>query len=115
MVSLNCEEVRESMYWLLDGELDIEQTNAIKEHLRYCGACRSIYEKQRDFKATLRKAHQPVVAPNSLRLQVADTLKKENKVVPLVGRRRWEKRHPNRNGSHFLSRVSTVWNLIPYR
>ncbi len=39
-----CEEYRELISCLLDGELNEEESSALAEHLEHCGECRTMYE-----------------------------------------------------------------------
>lgn len=52
---MNCTEVRDSIGVYLDDEFADAERHSVEEHLRYCGACRHLFEGEQRFLGALRR------------------------------------------------------------
>ncbi len=53
---MNCSEVRDSIGVYLDGEFADPERRSVEDHLRYCGACRGLFDVEQRFLGTLRRS-----------------------------------------------------------
>lgn len=71
---LGCEDVQRLIPWLLDDELDPEQSLELEGHLDGCGACRAVLENEGKLRMVVRRAGRSVYASSSLRRRVHEAI-----------------------------------------
>ena len=74
-----CEEIQRSIPWLLDDELDAEQSLEVEAHLGTCGACRAQLERQGHLRLALRRAAASIAVPVSLQNRLHDVMDRERR------------------------------------
>lgn len=70
----HCEEVKQSLRWFLDEELDALQSVEVQQHVEQCSNCKNELVRLSRLRQVLRKSASNVAAPRSLRLRVQETL-----------------------------------------
>jgi anti-sigma factor RsiW len=85
---MNCEEARNLIHPLLDGELDAHHAGEVEAHLDSCTGCSTELASLRELQTKIRSAHLRYRAPESLRRKI-------DRVLPQpamrLGRREWLK------------------------
>jgi mycothiol system anti-sigma-R factor len=66
----DCHEVLERVYEYLDGELDAQDVDKIRQHLEECRPCLSQYDVDLALKALLRRSCACEQAPDELRARI---------------------------------------------
>ena len=84
-----CEEVQRAIPWLLDDELDAQQSLEIEEHLSGCITCRSALEREGHLRLALRRAAASIAVPVSLRNRLRESMERERRLQS-----RWSKAWP---------------------
>jgi anti-sigma factor RsiW len=74
---VECERARQLIDAYVDGELALETSTEIEQHIDSCEACRRLYASRRALSAQLRDPALPVAAPDGLRRRVAAALDAE--------------------------------------
>lgn len=72
-----CEHVMDRLWAFVDGELPIEEENAVRAHLEECGRCFPQYDWQRAYTEFMRAAAQRMENP-ALRRRVFAALLRES-------------------------------------
>jgi len=67
---MECKDAYHCLCSYLDGELDLERTELLEEHLRWCNNCRRELELQQIVKSLVQEQFLNVTAPNYLRKRV---------------------------------------------
>lgn len=70
-----CDDVKRSAYFFLDGSLAEDNRRDFESHLRDCTDCDARVTIHRRLRRFLRERLSPMVAPDSLRLRVAQSLR----------------------------------------
>ena len=78
-MELSCEEIQRSIPWLLDDELDAEQSLEVEAHLGTCGDCRAQLERQGHLRLALRRAAASIAVPVSMRVRIHDVMERERR------------------------------------
>ena len=86
---MSCDEVQRVIPWLLDDELDAEQSLEIEQHLGSCSVCRSALEREGHLRLALRRAAASVAVPVSLKNRLRETMERERRLQS-----RWSKAWP---------------------
>ncbi|MBO0734694.1 MAG: anti-sigma factor [Methylocapsa sp.] len=71
---MNCDEARDLMHPLLDGELDAKHARAVEVHAEGCTGCAAELSSLRDLQKTIFAAQLCYPAPESLRLRIERAL-----------------------------------------
>ena len=74
---ITCAEAAERLYEYLDGELDVADARAVREHLRVCEACYPRLAFEESFRALVQRVEEGQRAPESLKSRVMDLLHRE--------------------------------------
>lgn len=72
-----CDQVMERLWAFIDGELPIDEEQAVREHLEMCGRCFPQYDWNRAYTRFLRKAAARMANPG-LRHRVFEALLRES-------------------------------------
>lgn len=97
-----CEEIQRSIPWLLDDELDAEQSLEIEAHLGACAACRAQLERQGQLRLALQRAAASIAVPVSLRNRIHDAMDRERRAQTV-----WNKAWPAVVAAAIL--LSFIW------
>lgn len=76
---VECEEVQESLQWMLDDELDEMVVSGLEGHIEACAGCRSLLQQEGRLRLALRDAAESVRAPLRLRRRLDETLAAEQR------------------------------------
>jgi anti-sigma factor (TIGR02949 family) len=82
----DCQSARNAIAFLLDDELDAEQSIELEAHLAECPECRMCLEQEGQLRLTLRRAVRDLRAPESLRRRVSEIMDNERR-APIRWRR----------------------------
>jgi anti-sigma factor RsiW len=82
---MNCDEAKNLIHALIDGELDAMHAAAVEAHAESCAACAAELSSLRELQKKIAAAHLGYRAPKSLRRGIEDALPR-----PLVRARRRE-------------------------
>ena len=74
---ITCGQAAERLYEYLDSELDAEDAQAVREHLRVCEACYPRLAFEEAFRALVRRVEEGESAPDRLKAQVLEMLTRE--------------------------------------
>ena len=66
----DCSEVLHRVYEYLDGEMTLDDTEKIKQHLDECGPCLKEYDLDQALKALVKRSCECEEAPVELRSQI---------------------------------------------
>ena len=66
----DCSEVLHRVYEYLDGEMTLDDTEKIKQHLDECGPCLKEYDLDQALKALVKRSCHSEEAPVELRSQI---------------------------------------------
>jgi len=66
----DCSRARLQVYEYLDGEMDPDDCDKIREHLAHCGTCLKEFDIDQMLKALVRRSCGCEAAPMQLRLQI---------------------------------------------
>ncbi|MDR6864123.1 mycothiol system anti-sigma-R factor [Phycicoccus sp. 3266] len=66
----DCSEVLHRVYEYLDGEMTVDDTEKIKQHLDECGPCLKEYDLDQALKALVKRSCECEEAPVELRSQI---------------------------------------------
>jgi mycothiol system anti-sigma-R factor len=72
---MNCDECLKFMWQYLDGELDLESSGKLLQHLEQCRECFSHAEFERQLKARVRRSCGREQAPQELRERLSRLLR----------------------------------------
>ena len=70
----DCSEVLHRVYEYLDGEMTVDDTEKIKQHLDACGPCLKEYDLDQALKALVKRSCECEEAPVELRTQIVARL-----------------------------------------
>lgn len=101
-MTLPCDEIQRSIPWLLDDELDAEQSLEVEAHLGACAACRALLEREGRLRLVLRRAAASVAVPVSLRSRLHEAMERERR-----GQSGWSKAWPAVAAAAIL--LSFIW------
>lgn len=79
---MNCREFQNSLHAHVDGELGVEETFAADAHVSECPRCRSLAERERQFRQLLRRQPRES-APPELRARIVRRLRRSARVSAL--------------------------------
>ncbi|GIW41236.1 MAG: hypothetical protein KatS3mg076_1813 [Candidatus Binatia bacterium] len=74
---MNCEEIRERLEALVDGELAPSEAGPVEEHVRGCTACGRFVENRRVLRTFLRTRLATRPTPESTRKKILEAIEKE--------------------------------------
>jgi anti-sigma factor RsiW len=83
---MNCEEARNLIHPLIDGELDAQHAGAVEAHVESCASCASELSSLRELQNKIAAAHLTFRAPESLRRRI-DGILPQRAIGP--SRRAW--------------------------
>jgi mycothiol system anti-sigma-R factor len=72
---VDCSKVLEDVYLYLDGELDDQQRQEVREHLDECSPCLRLFGVEQEVKILVRRCCGNDSAPDGLRVRVLETLR----------------------------------------
>ena len=102
-MNLPCVEVQRSIPWLLDDELDPEQSLEVEAHLGECAACRKSLEREGQLRVVLRRAADSVAVPVAVRERLHDLMERDRHART----RGWSKALPAMAAAAIL--LSFIW------
>lgn len=70
----NCRDVLEEVYLYLDGEVDSERRNLIREHLDECSPCLRQFGVEHEVKILVARCCGSERAPDALRISVMERI-----------------------------------------
>ena len=76
-MQLSCDEVQRFIPWLLDDELDPEQSLELEAHLGSCAPCRCLLEREGRLRLVLRRAAASIAVPRSLTNRIHQAMERE--------------------------------------
>lgn len=71
---MNCEDIREKLIDYIDGDLDKQEEEVVKNHLGECEECRSELEQLQSIASYIENKKQQIITPNNLVQNVKDKL-----------------------------------------
>jgi anti-sigma factor RsiW len=71
---MNCEEAKNLIHPLIDGELDAQHAGAVEAHVESCASCAAELSSLRELQDKIAAAHLGFRAPKSLRRGIEDAL-----------------------------------------
>jgi len=69
-----CEQIRDQIIFYLDDELEARERVSLEVHLRSCAPCRDLFEQEKCFLETVRRAGPVHKASPALRTRIKETL-----------------------------------------
>jgi len=79
----DCSRARLQLYEYLDGEMDPDDVDKIREHLAHCGPCLKEYDLDQMLKELVRRSCGCEPAPTELRMQIMSRITTINLTVEL--------------------------------
>lgn len=76
---MQCDEVARAIPWLLDEELDSQQTAEVEAHLHGCPDCRVELQREGQLRLAVRRAGELEECPDSLRSKIGSTCARERR------------------------------------
>jgi anti-sigma factor RsiW len=101
-MNLPCDEIQRCIPWLLDDELDPEQSLEVEAHLGACATCRALLAREGQLRLVLRRAAASVAVPLSLRNRIHEAMERERR-----GATGWSKTWPAVAAAAIL--LSFIW------
>lgn len=98
---MNCDEATRLLSAHLDGELDLEKSLAIEEHIARCVPCRNAWNGHAALRRVIARSCEPAQAPAALRERVRASLSDERAGPP-----------SRRNGQAWLPAIPGVAALL---
>jgi anti-sigma factor (TIGR02949 family) len=77
----DCSRARLQLYEYLDGEMDPDDVDKIREHLAHCGPCLKEYDLDQMLKELVRRSCGCEPAPTELRMQIMSRITTINLTV----------------------------------
>lgn len=78
-MGMSCEEVEPMIGFLLDNELDPDQSQDVEDHLETCESCRAVLEEEGSLRDVLRRAAASIDTPVALRSRIRLTMERERR------------------------------------
>ena len=83
---MKCDSFQEYLDGYLDGSLSELENEAMRAHMDSCGACKKIYEEQKQLLEALNDLDDGVHAPDDLVANAMARIHKERGASPLAGK-----------------------------
>lgn len=81
---LSCTEIQRLIPWLLDDELDPDQSLELESHINTCVSCRVELEREGNLRIVLRRAAASISVPLSLQKRMDDVFENERRYEGVV-------------------------------
>ena len=73
---MSCQEMRNLLHGYVDGELDLERTLQIEQHLRDCPACSGLHTHQQALRSALRNSALYFLPPKPLERRIQSAIRR---------------------------------------